>query len=259
MAKFLLLTDLDNTLVGDDDALAELNQHLSQHREKHGTLIVYTTGRSQELYHQLFHEKDLLRPDALILAVGTMILWDHSSSAPDSIWQETLSQNWDRDVVMATAAHFSDLVLQPASEQNEFKISFCVEPEPAQAIIPRLEQALKDKGVEAQVIYSSSQDLDILPQRGNKGSAMVFLRHALGMSKEQTVVCGDSGNDIAMFRTNEAKGIIVGNAQPELRQWHEVHPSYDRYLAKAHCAGGIFEGLQYFGFLENGARLTPSR
>ena len=77
----------------------------------------------------------------------------------------------------------------------------------------------------------------------------MFLQHSLGLSKTQTVVCGDSGNDLSMFMTQAARGIIVGNAQPELLDWHYENPSADRYLAQAHCAGGILEGLSYFGFL----------
>lgn len=249
MQKFLFISDLDNTLVGDTDALHQLNDVLQQHREAHETLIVYSTGRSPELYHQLCQEHALLPPDAVILSVGTTILWDVNSNTPDATWHDTLAQNWDRDRVVATTAHFSDLVLQPPSEQNEFKVSFCVEPEPAQTIIPQLEAALQDQGLDIQIIYSSDIDLDILPRQGNKGSALVFLQNALGMEKEQTVVCGDSGNDLAMFKTGTAKGILVGNAKSELREWHEANPSEDRYLAQSHCAGGILEGLQYFGYV----------
>lgn len=46
MAKFLFVTDLDNTLVGNDAALDELNHQLIQHRQEYGTVIVYATGRS---------------------------------------------------------------------------------------------------------------------------------------------------------------------------------------------------------------------
>lgn len=65
----------------------------------------------------------------------------------------------------------------------------------------------------------------------------------------QTVVCGDSGNDIALFAGAE-RGIIVGNASYELLQWHNDNPADHHYLAEAACAGGILEGLNYFGFLE---------
>jgi len=48
-APFLLITDLDNTLVGDPAILGTLNEHLEQHRQTHGTRIVYATGRSRPL------------------------------------------------------------------------------------------------------------------------------------------------------------------------------------------------------------------
>ncbi|HCF29166.1 MAG TPA: sucrose-phosphate phosphatase, partial [Cyanobacteria bacterium UBA11049] len=70
MTQFLFVTDLDNTLVGDDQALVELNRKLSQHRQEYGTKIVYATGRSPTLYRELQQEKQLLQPDALVAAVG---------------------------------------------------------------------------------------------------------------------------------------------------------------------------------------------
>lgn len=249
MPKFLLITDLDNTLVGDDEALDQLNHKLTEHRKRYGSLLVYSTGRSRELYYQLRAEKSLLEPDALILAVGTLI-FHKGSHTSDSTWHEILSQGWDRARIESITALFPELISQPASEQNEFKVSFYVKPEQAAVLIPRLKNLMLEHELDVQFVYSSNHDLDILPTRGNKGSALIFLRHALGMEREETVVCGDSGNDQAMFAVNESLGIIVGNAQSELLDWHHANPSTDRYLAKAHCAGGIIEGLHYFGLLD---------
>jgi sucrose-6-phosphatase len=78
---------------------------------------------------------------------------------------------------------------------------------------------------------------------------MQFLRQKWQFVAEQTVACGDSGNDIALFAAGEERGIIVGNARPELIQWHSENPADNRYLAKNICAGGILEGLKHFGFL----------
>jgi hypothetical protein len=249
MTKFLLMTDLDNTLVGDDQALVQLNQVLSPYRQQKQCLLVYSTGRSQERYLQLKAEKSLLEPDALILAVGTQI-FQKGCSTPDSTWKETLSQNWDEQLVRQTAAKFAELKPQAQSEQNEFKASYFLAAEAAEQVIPNLRSMLQEQELEVQFVYSSGQDFDILPRRGNKGSAMIFLRHALGMEKEETIVCGDSGNDIAMFAVDESLGVIVGNAQPELLEWYHQHSSPHRYLAKAHCAGGILEGLRHFGFVD---------
>lgn len=246
---FLFLTDLDNTLVGDDEALEELKRHLSQHRQQYGTKIVYVTGRSPVLYQELKTEQDLLEPDVLVLSVGTEIYRD-GSDTPDPAWVEQLSHNWDRDLIVATTAHFSDLVPQPPSEQRPFKVSYFLSGEAAVEVLPQLEDVLEERQLDVKLVYSSGKDLDILPRGGNKGTATTFLRQQFQMPPEQTVVCGDSGNDVAFFQSGEERGIIVGNAQPELLKWHYANPSINRYLAKADCAGGILEGLKHFGFLE---------
>ncbi|MCT7956398.1 sucrose-phosphate phosphatase [Laspinema palackyanum] len=248
MSQFLFITDLDHTYVGDDAALAILQEALSQHRQTYGTKIVYSTGRSPALYQELQQEKQLIQPDALVTSVGTEI-YTNGMEAYDSEWADILSDGWDRDRILATAGHFSDLVSQPDSEQRPFKVSYFLSEDVAPDLLPRLESALKDRSLEVRLIYSGGKDLDILPIRGNKGLAMQFIRNRYGMEPEQTVACGDSGNDIALFEVGEERGIIVGNAQPELRTWYEEHRQDSLYFAQASCAGGILEGLKHFQFL----------
>lgn len=243
----LFVTDLDNTLVGDDRALAELHQWLDAQRQTRNTKIVYSTGRSPILYRQLQAEKHLLEPDALVSAVGTEI-YHQGQDTPDADWTAKICQGWDRDTIVASAAHFADLVAQPDTEQRPFKVSYYLTPEAAPAVISQLESLLRDRQLAVKLIYSGSQDLDILPRLADKGSAMLFLRQQWGIAPAQTVVCGDSGNDRALFEAGTERGIIVGNAQPELRQWYQEHATQHHYLAQAHCAGGILEGLQHFEF-----------
>ena len=249
MTGFLFVTDLDNTLVGDDNALKALNQQLSQHRQQYGTKIVYATGRSRQIYHDLKTAKHLLDPDALIAAVGTEIYDDDGHDTPDSGWSEKLSQGWDRDLIVATAAHYADLVTQPETEQRPFKVSYYLTEEAAVEVLPRLESQLAERGLDVKLIYSGGRDLDILPRQADKGLAVQFLQQKWGIDSTKTVVCGDSGNDIALFSVGEARGVIVGNARPELRQWYDQNPADYRYLAQAYCAGGILEGLYHFQFL----------
>lgn len=248
MSPFLLVTDLDHTLVGDDPAMLKLNQQLSHHRQHYGSKIVYSTGRSPIRYQELATAKPLLSPDILIAAVGTEI-YVNGSDRPDPNWAGILSQGWDREQIVATTAHLADLTPQADTEQRPFKVSYFLSPTAAVEVIPRLETLLAEQGLEVQLIYSGSLDLDILPSRANKGMAMAFVRQDLGIDPSQTVACGDSGNDIALFADRPERGIIVGNAMSELLEWHHANPNPDRYLAKAHCAGGILEGLTHFGFL----------
>ncbi|MEC4816200.1 MAG: sucrose-phosphate phosphatase [Scytonema sp. PMC 1069.18] len=249
MAKFLFVTDLDNTLVGDDNALAELNERLQKARQEHETKIVYATGRSPILYQALKEEKNLLDPDALISAVGTEIYID-TSKTPDEEWSEKLSHGWNRDLVVSIANNFPKLHPQPETEQRRFKVSFFLPEEAAAEVLPQLESELQAKGLNIKLIYSSGIDLDIVPRQSDKGQAVQFLRQKWKFVADRTVVCGDSGNDIALFAAGTERGIIVGNARPELLQWHHENPTDYHYLATNFCAGGILEGLKHFGFME---------
>ncbi|MEH1820244.1 MAG: sucrose-phosphate phosphatase [Nostoc sp.] len=252
MKPFLFVTDLDDTLVyrtvGDDSALPELNQLLSQHRQEYGTKIVYSTGRSPVLYKELQAQKNLLQPDALVLSVGTEIYLD-GTDTQDSDWAEILSPGWEREAILSVTEKYHDLVRQPDSEQRPFKVSFFLKQKASANILPQLEAELQKYKLNVKLIYSSDIDLDIVPRTSDKGQAMQFLRHKWKFAAEQTVVCGDSGNDIALFAVGNERGIIVGNARKELLQWHNEYPADYRYLAKGFCAGGIIEGLHYFGLL----------
>ena len=248
MNPFLFVTDLDNTLVGDDAALVKLNYELSAHRESYQSKIVYATGRSLYLYRLLAEAKSLLPPDALITAVGTEMYFDRQQETYDPEWANVLSQGWDRDEIVAIASQFEQLQSQPNSEQNPYKISYYLAEAVAETTIASLKSALQQKGFEIKLIYSAGQDLDLLPKNGDKGLAVQFLRQKWNIAPENTIVCGDSGNDISMFQGKE-KGLIVANAKPELLQWYEANKNSSNYLAQSNCAGGIIEGLKHFSFI----------
>lgn len=248
MNSFLFVTDLDNTLVGDDIALNQLNQQLVRQREQSEIKIVYATGRSLYLYRLLAGEKGLLPPDALITSVGTEMYFDFNSEVFDAEWAEILSEGWDRDRIEETARNYPELQLQPKSEQNPFKISYYLAQSVAETILTRLRADLKGQGYKVKLIYSAGQDLDLLPQNGDKGLALRFLRNKWNIAADRTIVCGDSGNDIALLQ-GEEKGIIVANAKRELLQWYEANQNETLYLAEAGYAAGILEGLKYFNFV----------
>jgi sucrose-6F-phosphate phosphohydrolase len=260
MQKFLFVTDLDHTLVGDDQSMGKLLHNLLFHRNTYGTQIVYSTGRSLHLYQELEQDQkqkqaELIKPDILICAVGTEIYsYDHQNQLIlDSNWSEFLYEAWDRELVKKIADNFNLLIRQPESEQRPFKVSYFLERNATQ-VVTELENFLLNSGLDIQVIYSYSDNklynnIDILPRKANKGMAMNFVREKLEIEVAQTVACGDSGNDIALFANREEKGIIVANAKQELLDWHKANPNENRYLAKSEFAAGIEEGLQHFGFL----------
>ena len=245
--RSLLITDLDNTLVGNLEALNLLNDRLIEARQQQELLLVYSTGRSLTSYRHLCTTTPLLTPDVLITAVGTEI-YKGAQEPPDAEWSAKLQQNWDKALVRQVASQFKRLKPQPDPEQRPFKASYFLDMAKAPQAMAELSEALQSQGLLCQLIYSGGKDLDILPQGADKGKAMQFVQAQYGIEDAHTVACGDSGNDIALFGNN--KGIIVGNAQPELLSWHTQNLAAHRYLATTHYAAGILEGLTHYGFLD---------
>ncbi|MCW6049228.1 sucrose-phosphate phosphatase [Lyngbya sp. CCAP 1446/10] len=239
--KFLLVTDLDNTLVGDDEATQVFNQRLQSMRSQ--ICLVYATGRSHASTCELIAQKQLLAPDSTIAGVGSEIYQD---ATLDLDWAEHLSQDWDKMAIASLAQQFPQLQPQSLKEQNPWKISYCLEPAAENSsIIQELQQKLTGSGLAAQIIFSSNRDVDILPQTSNKGNALTYLQKRLQIPSEATLVCGDSGNDISMFE-QDVRGVIVANAMSELLAWHRECGTENHYLAGSACAGGIIEGMTYF-------------
>ena len=250
MKPFLFVTDLDDTLLGDDFALKTLNVKLEQHRQQYQTKIVYTTGRSFDSYQILAQAKSLLTPDALLTSVGTEIYFHPEQAELDREWSEILSQGWNREQILEIADRFPQLQLQPQSEQNPFKISYYLSHPIAETIIEQLKTALVEEGFNIKFIYHAGQDLDLLPPKVDKGVAVQFLRSKWQLAPERTVTCGDSESDIDLF-SGEENGIIVGNAKPELLQWYQGNQRQSLYFAQEAFAGGILEGLQHFAFFSS--------
>ncbi|MEG3868840.1 MULTISPECIES: sucrose-phosphate phosphatase [unclassified Microcoleus] len=239
--KFLLVTDLDNTLVGDDEATQVFNQRLQPVRSQ--ICLVYATGRSYASTCELIAQKQLLSPDYSIAGVGSEIYQD---GILDLDWAEYLSQGWDKMAIASLAQQFSQLKPQSVKEQNPWKISYTLEPAAENSsTIKALQQKLTESGLPAQIIFSSNSNVDILPQTSNKGNALTYLQKRLQIPSEATLVCGDSGNDISMFE-QDFRGVIVANALSELLEWHRECGTENHYLAGSASAWGIMEGMAYF-------------
>jgi sucrose-6F-phosphate phosphohydrolase len=241
--QFLLITDLDNTLVGDDRATFTLNQKLAVVR--HYCYLIYATGRSYASALYLAQTQQLMEPDYWITGVGTEI---YERGQLDRSWASQLSAGWHRDAIAKIAQTNAALILQPQSEQNPWKISFCLAQPGNSSIIDDLHSQLKQAGMNYQIVFSSGRDVDILPGNADKGAAASYLRKRLHVTELSTLACGDSGNDISLFQQSTL-GTIVRNAQPELLKWYETHKPPHCYLARSPYAWGMLEGLQYFNLL----------
>ena len=200
-------------------------------------------------------ETPLLTPDILVCSVGTEILL---RGVADADWEAHLDEGWDRDRAAAVASRFPELVLQQVSEQRPHKVSYklyAADNAQASGLVYNLRSQLSASGLDANVVFSGGEDLDILPARASKGKALSFLLKQIRESTEGAesergvLVCGDSGNDIELFEVPGVHGCMVANAHAELKEWCEVNGHERVHAATKDGPGGIVECLKHFDFI----------
>ncbi|MBD3676450.1 MAG: HAD-IIB family hydrolase [Planctomycetaceae bacterium] len=238
----LIITDLDNTLTGDEASLREFETMIEQN--EHVGLGI-ATGRRLDDALKMVKELNLPSPDLFITSVGTELHYGDSLTA-DLSWRKQMGYQWKPDEIRELLDQTAGLFPQGENEQSEFKISYEMDPEVAPEINV-LKRMLREAGLRANVVFSLGMYLDILPVRGDSGLCMRHLLYRWGFPPEKVLVAGDSGNDIGMLK-GHTLGVVVGNHSPEME---ELRKSPRIYFADAPHAKGILEGIDYYQFLNN--------
>ncbi len=241
MLDRMLVCDIDNTLLGDDEALASLLAQLKD--SEHNVGLAVATGRRLQSAISILKKYDIPAPDFFITAVGSEIYYGHGL-LEDAGWQRHIDYRWHPAALQKIMKDVPGLKPQAASEQRLHKISYNVDPDkvpPIREIIA----FLRKHDLHAKLIYSHGAYLDILPVRASKGLAIRYLSLKWGLPPERILVAGDSGNDEEMLRGNTL-GLVVGNYSPELER---LRGRPRVYFAEGGHARGIMEGIHHYDFL----------
>jgi sucrose-6F-phosphate phosphohydrolase len=231
---WLLVSDVDDTLIGDDEALATFLD--LARRSDHLTVAVNSSRPHDSVMATLRNLPDGFMPKAVITALGTEVFVDGELLES---WHSRF-HGFDRRPIDEA---MQKLGLQPHADemQTPLKASFSV---PRGVPSDLALEALEKLPVALRTIVShGGVDLDVIPREAGKGVATLHLAERLGVPMRQLVVAGDSANDVLMFNAVE-KAIAVGNAREELLR---VADPVKTYFAKGCCAAGIIEGLRHYG------------
>ena len=237
----VLISDIDNTLTGDSDALQKVLRILEHKREEVGFGLA--TGRPIDSALNFLSEHNIPAPDILITSVGTEIYYG-GQTIQDSGWGSHIRQKWNKDKILSLLVELKFLKPQKSDFQREFKISFLMDPDPSYLI--EINELLTKNKCQYSLVYSHQSYLDILPRRASKGKAIRYLSYIWGIPLENFLVCGDSGNDEEMLK-GDPKGVVVGNYSKELER---VRGKHGIYFSKKKYAAGIIDGIKHYRFLE---------
>jgi sucrose-6F-phosphate phosphohydrolase len=232
--RWLLVSDLDETLTGDGPALQRLVEAVAGTPEL--AVAINSSRPLVSVDQTLAGFPPGWRPDALIGAMGTEI---RLAGAPLRAWQARF-EGWDRGAIDRAMEQVPGVEPHAADLQTPFKASFAVPPDRQQ----QATEAVRATGLAVQIVVSGESDFDVLPEAAGKEAATAYLTRQLGLDPASgLIVAGDSGNDLAMFRAS-AKGIVVANARNELRQ--AVSPEQTSFASQPRAAG-VLEGLSAWG------------
>ena len=238
--EYIVISDLDLNLIGDDVALQELITLLRKHRKS--TKFAVATGRRFDMALKLLRKYQIPEPDILITSAGTEIYYAPKLT-PDVAWTKHIDHLWAPSTIRHLLDDYPGLEKQPKSEQSRFKLSYYIDPlvadiEEIKRMLHREEQA-----VHIQVAFG--QYLDIIPSRASKGMALRYVADRWQIPLEQVFVAGGSGADEDMMRGNTLAVVVENRHHEELSQLVDI----DRiYFATQPYAKGILEALEHYDF-----------
>lgn len=238
----LFSTDLDGTVVGNNDATARFRDFWQSLPNETRPLLVFNSGRLLDDQLELMEAVPLPKPDYIIGGVGTML----SCRAQPSLRQaytNSLGQGFDTEKIISLMSDIPGISIQPERYQHGLKSSWYLHDADDQAI-SNIEHRLNEAGIEARIVYSSGRDLDVLPRAADKGAAIRWLCDHLELGLDEAVVAGDTGNDRAMFELPQVRGIVVSNALDELKSF--ATGKHNMFTALEAEADGVISGLKHW-------------
>lgn len=238
----LVITDLDNTLTGDQESLQEFNE-LIRTNDRIGFGVA--TGRNLKSALKLIQTLGLPIPDVLDTSCGTELHYGEKLTA-DRSWSKQIAHQWRPDEVRKVLDAQPGFFRQSNPEQSKYKISYKLDEENAPKL-SQIKRVLREAGLRAKVVLSLGIYLDVIPVRGGSDLSLRHLLYKWSFNPEQLLVAGDSGNDEGMLK-GRTLGVVVANYSPELERLRKLPRIY---FAPSPHARGIIEGIKYYNFLDN--------
>ena len=239
--KRAIFTAIDNTLLGDAEALVQFIQVVRQHHRKF--LFGIATGRRLDSALKILKTYGIPMPDVIISSLGTEIYYSQQLTA-DIAWNHHIDHWWTPQVLRRIIDPLPGITPQQKDQQSRFKVSYYYDAN----IAPSMEEILtllRQQELSVNTTLSFGQYLDFVPARASKGLALRYVARQWNIPLEKVLVNGGSGGDEDMLRGNTL-GVVVDNRHSE--ELLALNDSDSVYFADSAHAGGILEAITFYDF-----------
>lgn len=252
--RLLLCTDMDRTVIpnGAQVEHQDSRKQFARFCRQPEVLLVYVTGRHQELVNEALEDYGLPVPDYVITDVGTRIYYINNECWQEiRAWEELIDKDWNGKNHQQLKELFYDipeLRLQEQSKQNTHKLSYYVPLSVNQEhLLSLMAKRLEGQEVQASLVWSVDEPqgiglLDVIPRNATKLHAIEFLRKQLGYSLDEVVFAGDSGNDLPVLES-PIPSVLVANAAKEVQEAARERAEINGNLQSLYFATGQYTNM----------------
>lgn len=245
MNRVLMVTDLDGTLLNNQNEVSSANEKWIKKFKACGGLFTFATGRMENT--TLSYIKKLKIDLPIISYNGAKIycpvtdsaIYEKELTVPENIWKLLLRNQQEMGIfiykdstpfilkrndivnsfekkerIQCVLGNLNDFVDKPIT-----KVLLIMKAISRNETVPELKEIELEiirNHFECETIFSESNYLEILPQGISKGEGLNKLKEHLGIQNVYTIAFGDNLNDISLLKAADL-GIAVQNARQELK------------------------------------------
>jgi sucrose-phosphate synthase len=233
----ILVTTIDNVLVGDDAALQLFLKELNACGEQVGFCV--TTSKSSEEALKLLEENNIPLPDVLICSGGTEIFYGRWL-VPDRAWKKHIDYKWRPDAVEEQMASFPDVKL---IKREEFRFRYSYKSD-SKLSKRQIASHLRHAGLRANIVLISDTEFEILPIRISMSLAIRYLTFKWGVPPDRLLLAAHAGINEDRLAGNTL-GVVVGPQRKKRRKKNELSRIF--HSEKSH-AWGLLDGINHYDF-----------
>jgi len=226
----LICTDLDRTLIpnGPQPESPGARRRFAMLAERPEVMLAYVSGRHRALVEEAISTYRLPLPDFVIGDVGTTIyrVGEERSWQRLQSWEEQIVGDWagySHGGLLALLRDIPALRMQELSKQNRLKVSYYLPlHQDIDVLSSMIRERLERAGIRARLVWSVDDVadiglLDVLPAGASKRHAIEALMKEQGFDLQNTVFCGDSGNDIEVL-ISPIPAVLVANSRADVKR-----------------------------------------